>query len=315
MLDKNKIAVIGAGVMGPGIAQIFAEHGYNVDIWERFPENRERAKFKMQLALKNKQEAGELENADQVYARISFSPTMEECVKDAFFITEAIVEKEEIKRDIFYQLKDIAHPESIIASNTSALNIFEIAPPELLPRLLITHWYSPANLIPLVEVVKSEEASMETAETIVNLLKDCGKVPVLMKKFIRGYIVNRLQQCLNREIFYLIENGYCTAEDIDFAAKNSFIPRAMVLGLCKKIDFSGVDMSINNFKNGSYQLPEFDALPSFLQKMEDNGELGIKSGKGFYDYSNADMAELLSKRDRQLKEAFELNSKFSDDPV
>jgi 3-hydroxyacyl-CoA dehydrogenase len=148
------------------------------------------------------------------------------------------------------------------------------------------------------------------------MLKKCGKTAVLMKKFIQGYIVNRLQQCLNREVFYLLDNGYCDAEAIDLAAKASFVPRAVVLGLLKRIDFGGVDMTANNYKNRSYTMPENgDDLPSTLAQMVDEGKLGVKSGKGFYNYEGVDMSALKKKRDKQLFEVFKVAKKFIDDPV
>ena len=148
------------------------------------------------------------------------------------------------------------------------------------------------------------------------MLKKCGKTAVFMKKFIRGYIVNRLQQCLNREIFYLLDEGYCDAEAIDLAAKASFIPRAVVLGLLKRADFGGLDMTANNYKNHSYTMPEHgDEMPHVLEEHIEHGELGIKTGKGFYDYTGVDIEELKKKRDEQLFEVFRLAKKFMDDPV
>jgi 3-hydroxyacyl-CoA dehydrogenase len=196
------------------------------------------------------------------------------------------------------------------------MNIFEIVPEKLLPQQIICHWYAPPHMIPLVEVVKSEEAPAEYAQIALDLLKKCGKTAVLMKKFIRGYIVNRLQQCLNREVFYLLDNGYCDAEAIDLAAKASFIPRACVLGLCKRADFGGLDMTANNYKNKSYTMPENgDEMPETLRELVEAGNLGIKTGKGFYDYSDTDIEALKEKRDKQLFEVFRLEKKFLDDPV
>ena len=141
---------------------------------------------------------------DAIFGRVSFAMTVEEAVAGADFIQETIVENRDAKTDLYKQLAECVAPDVIIASNTSALNIFEIVPEKLLPQQIICHWYAPPQLIPLVEVVKSEQAPQEYADVAMALLKKCGKTAVLMKKFIRGYIVNRLQQCLNQEVFYLL---------------------------------------------------------------------------------------------------------------
>lgn len=181
--------------------------------------------------------------------------------------------------------------------------------------MVIAHWYAPAQLIPLVEVVKGEKAPEEYASITVELLEKCGKTPVLMKKFIRGYIANRMQMCLNQEVFYLLDNGYCTPEDIDKAVKASFIPRAVVLGLCKRADFGGLDMTANNYLNKSYTPPPEVDMPKTLAEHIEKGELGFKTGKGFYDYTGIDKQALLTKRDKQLFEIFKITKKLMDDPV
>lgn len=313
---KN-IAVIGAGTMGPGITQSFAAGGYSVNVWEPDDKNRESAKVRIYDGLKISGEQGLLDSSkiDEIYGRIRFAESLDDAVRETQFIMETIVEKEDVKRTFYKELAKLVSEDTIVASNTSALNIFDVVPPELLPQQLIVHWYGPAQLIPLVEVVKSPEAPQGFADETIEMLKACGKVPIQMKKFIRGYIVNRLLQCINREVFFLLDNGYCTPEDIDFAAKMSFIPRAMVLGICKKIDFGGVDMSINNYKNHSYQLPPDTGLPETLKKMEEEQAFGIKAGRGFYDYEGQDINALLEKRDVQLAEAYKLAMKFIEDPV
>ena len=317
--DIKKIAVLGAGTMGPGIAQVYATGGYEVVMWTRSESTRDKALASLKNQFATFVEEGEISqaDADAALARISFKQTVEEAVEGCQFIQETIVEKRDAKEALYAQLNDIVGGKDIIiASNTSALNIFEVVPESLLPQQIICHWYAPAQLLPLVEVVKSEQAPQEYADIAMALLKNCGKTAVFMKKFIRGYIVNRLQQCLHREVFNLIDNGYCDAEAVDLAAKASFIPRACVLGICKRIDFGGVDMSANNYINKSYTMPENgDELPKTLKELVDNGDLGIKTGKGLYDYTGVDIEALKLKRDKQLFEVFRLERKFLNDPV
>ena len=315
--DIKKIAVLGAGTMGPGIAQIYAMGGYPVTMWTRSEATREKAKTTLHNSLETFKEEGLLtEDVETIYARVDFALTVEECIAGADFIQETIVENRDAKTELYEKVAACVSPDAIIASNTSGLNVFELVPEKLLPQMTIAHWYAPPQLIPLVEVLKSEQAPEEYGQIVVDLLTKCGKTAVFMKKFIRGYIVNRLQQCLNQEVFYLIDNGSCDAEAIDLASKASFIPRAVVLGLCKRADFGGLDMTANNYKNKSYTMPaNGDEMPRTLQEHIDRGELGLKSGKGFYDYTGVDKQALLAKRDKQLFEIFKVAKKFMDDPV
>ncbi len=318
LANIKKIAVLGAGTMGPGIAQTYAMGGYQVTMWTRSENTRNKAIASLQSQLKTFAEEGELttEEAEAVMGRISFALTVKEAVAGADMIQETIVENRDAKTDLYNELAEYIDGDVIVASNTSAMNIFEVVPEKLLPQMIICHWYAPPHVIPLVEVVKSEQAPQEMADIAVQLLNNCGKTAVLMKKFIKGYIVNRLQQCLNREVFYLLDNGYCDAQAIDLAAKASFIPRACVLGLCKRADFSGLDMTTNNYKNKSYTMPvNGDEMPTSLAKLVEEGNLGIKTGKGFYDYEGVDIEELKKKRDKQLFEIFRVTKKFMADPV
>ena len=315
--DIKKIAVLGGGTMGPGIAQMFAMGGFSVSLWTRREATQKAGQETLYKSLQTFIEEGLLasDKLDETYARVTFTLELSEAVTGADFIMETIVENKDAKRELFQQIDQLAGTDCIIASNTSGLDVFALIPENRLCQAVIAHWYSPPQLVPLVEVVKGEQAPQEFSDITMELLEKCGKTPVLMKKFIQGYIANRMQMCLNQELFYLLDNGYCTPEDIDKAVKASFIPRAVVLGLCKRADFGGLDMTANNFKNKSYTMPPEVDMPTSLQGYIDRGELGLKTGKGFYDYSDVDKQEMLAKRDKQLFEVYKLAQKFMDDPV
>ncbi|MGI5971038.1 MAG: 3-hydroxyacyl-CoA dehydrogenase family protein [Oscillospiraceae bacterium] len=315
--DVNKIAVLGAGTMGPGIAQCFATGGYNVALWTRSEATREKARVTLHKNLETFAEEGVIDHKDieAIFGRVEFPLTVSQAVKNAELVMETIVENADAKKELYAELDGMLPEDTIIASNTSFLNIFEIMPERRLPCTVIAHWYSPPQLIPLVEVVKNEKTYPEYADIALKLLEKCGKTAVPMKKFIRGYIVNRMQMCMNQELFYLLDNDYCTPEDLDKAVKASIIPRAMVLGLCQRADFGGLDMTANNYRNKSYQLPPENPMPKTLAEHVEKGELGFKTGKGFYDYSGKDKQEILRKRDKQLFEAFKLAKKLMEDPL
>ena len=308
------IALIGAGTMGTTIAKVLASAGKTVQVWEPVADNRVKANQRLVAGLHTAVEKGKMsrEAADETLKRIVFASSLKEAVAGTQLIVEAVFEKAEVKRAFYEELLPLVQKDVIVASNTSALNVFELVPEELLPHQLITHWYAPADIVPLVEVVKSEAAPQWMADAVIELLRDAGKAPVQMKKFVQGYIVNRIQMCISREIYPLLDNGYCTPEDIDNAVKMSFAPRAMVLGICKKLDVSGTDVSIFNYRNN---MPEGTPVPKCLQKMEEEQAFGVKSGKGFYDYTGVDMDYMQEHMDEQLEDAFALAKQFMKDPV
>ncbi|WP_094603130.1 putative 3-hydroxybutyryl-CoA dehydrogenase [Sporomusa silvacetica DSM 10669] len=315
--DIKKVAVLGTGTMGPGIAQSFAIGGYEVCMYDRSVPAMEKARSILHSSLITFAEEGMIKQEDiaTIFKRVSFSETLEGAVAGADFIMETIVENREAKAELYTQLDKILPDDVYIASNTSFLNTFEITPERRLPYTVIAHWYAPPQLIPLVEVVRNDKTVPEVVNAVMSILNKSGKTPVCMNKFVPGYIVNRMQMILNQEVFYLLDNGYCTAEDIDMAVKASFIPRAMVLGLVQRFDFTGLDTSANNFKNKSYVMPEQNYHPTALFEHVDKGELGVKTGKGFYDYAGRSTEEVLAKRDKQLFEVFKIAKKLMSDLV
>lgn len=318
MKEIKKVTVMGAGIMGHGIAQIMTLAGATVTMYDINPAALEKAKKTLHIDYETFVEEDMLppEKVEPLYSTVDYTTDLKDAVEGADLVFEVVAERENIKRSVYQQLDEILPMGTIIASNTSAMNIFDLMPERRLPDTLIAHWYAPANVIPLVEVVGNKHTKPEVVEAIMDLLRRGGKEPVYMKKFIKGYIVNRLQQCLNREVFYLLDNDYCTPQDIDTAVMNSFIPRACVLGLCKRMDFGGLDMTANNYRNHSYEMPPHgDEMPRVLAEKIAAGELGVKTGKGFYDYTGMDIDELMAKRDRQLFEIFREERHLMEDPV
>jgi 3-hydroxyacyl-CoA dehydrogenase len=304
--DVNKVAVIGAGTMGPGLAQVFACAGRQVSLYSRSEGTLEKA---MSVAAANMQTFvahGLLEDdeAASALARITPTQSVSEAGAGADLIIESIAENLEAKRVVFGQLDEACPEHTIFTSNTSYLNIYEVVPERRLPRTVIAHWFAPPQIIPLVEVVKGEQTSDATVALVVDLLKKVDRVPVVMEKFVPGFCINRFLRIIGREVFFLLDNGYMTAEQLDLAVKASIIPRAMVLGFVQRYDFTGLDLSLNNLQNSDFLEPPIDNSPSSLVEHVEKGELGVKSGKGFFDYSDRDLREVLKTRDDALIEIF-----------
>ena len=313
----DKVTVVGAGTMGPGIAQIMAIAGSKVVLYDIVPEAVRKAKSSVESGLDTfvGNRTITAEQADQFKAAMSYTADLKEAVYGSDLIIEAIVEKASVKESVYKQLDELLPKDAVIASNTSFLNIFDLMPERRLPYTVITHWYSPPTMVPLVEVCPNEKTNPGIAEKISEQLRAGGKMPVTMKKFIRGYIVNRLQMCLNQEVYYLLDNGYCEPEDIDNALKASFIPRAMVLGIMQKTDFGGLNMTANNYRNKSYTMPPAVDMPKTLADHIAKGETGVAAGKGYYDYRGQDLIEIYGKRDRQLFAAYKLQMELMKHPL
>jgi 3-hydroxybutyryl-CoA dehydrogenase len=299
----KRVLVVGAGTMGHSLAMVFAQGGYEVDLVDV---NRELLTKALSLIRSNLETLSKMKmitsySIPKTLKRIHPSTSLDVAAK-ADFVIEAISENPRAKRKLLQSLDQICPPRTILASNTSYLNIFALAKTKRPQKVLITHWWAPPHLIPLVDVVKGPRTSKETVETIRVLLVKLGKTPVVMKKFVPGYIVNRLQRAMAREIFHLLDHGYATARDIDTAMKNSLGIRIPVVGVVQRYDFTGLDLVSNFEKNPSIHLVSKDVRPKTLTHLVKKGHLGVKSGKGFYDYSSKRMSDVLRERDIKLIE-------------
>jgi 3-hydroxybutyryl-CoA dehydrogenase len=305
--DVKKVAVIGAGTMGPGLAQVFATAGYEVALYSRTEETLQKAQSVMASNLQTFVEQRLLEQHDvpQILARIYPTRSLEEAGEGADVLVETSAEDREVKRSLYERLDGICPARTVFTSNTSYLNIYELMPERRLPQTVIAHWFAPPHIIPLVEVVKGERTAPETAEFVCDLLKKVDRVPSVMEKFVPGFCVNRILRIIGREVFFLLDNGYMTPEQLDIAVKASIIPRAMVLGFVQRYDFTGLDLSYANLQNPTFIEAPVDNQPRSLKERVERGELGVKSGRGFFDYDDRPLEEVLRERDVALIRVFE----------
>jgi 3-hydroxyacyl-CoA dehydrogenase len=314
---ENKIAVLGAGTMGPGIAVSYLLGGYEVAMYSRRESTLEQARKVVagSLSLFTEEDLISAAHAEDAMNRLQLTTDLAFAVADAWYIAETIVENPEAKTALYQQLDALLPEDIIIASNTSYLDIFDLMPQRRLPYTVISHWYAPAHILPLVEVVKGDKTLPSVMDRTVSLHKQCGKQPVRMEKFIPGFIVNRMQSAMGREVSYLIENGYCTAEELDLAVKTSLMPRGLLLGLVQRLDFNGLDMVAHSMRNKSYSPAPVTAHPHYILDPVERGEYGIKSGKGIYDYSHMPREEVLRIRDKQLLRSVRLGEDFLQQPL
>jgi len=292
--------------MGPGLAQVFACAGHEVALYSRTAATLEKA---LTIAASNmetfvRHDLLSSAGAAAALARIMPTQSVAEAGTGAGLVIESVAENMDAKRAVFEELDGACPDEALFTSNTSYLNIFDVVAERRLPRTIIAHWFAPPQIIPLVEVVKGPKTSPGTVDTMVELLKKVDRVPVVMEKFVPGFCINRFLRIIGREVFFLLDNGYMTADQLDLAVKASIVPRAMVLGFVQRYDFTGLDLSLNNLKNSDFLEPPIDNAPSSLVEHVEKGEMGVKSGKGFFDYSDRDLRDVLRTRDDALIDVF-----------
>ena len=299
-MAKSKIAVIGAGLMGHGIAQVFALAGHDVGITDLAAPLLATVKERIAANL------ADLGDDPRAVDRVTPVPALADCVKAADFIVEAAPENLEIKQKLFAEIEAAARPDAILASNTSVIQITAIMQHlKRRERALGTHWWNPPFLVPLVEVIGTEWTSPAAIDFTMKLHKDAGKTPAHVKKDVPGFIGNRLQHALWREAIALVEHGICDAETVDTVIKAAFGRRIAVLGPLENADLIGTDLTLAIHQN---VLPHIEsrAGPSpYLEKLVADGKLGFKSGEGFRKWTPEQQAELRAKVVQHLKKARE----------
>lgn len=302
---STRVVVLGAGVMGPGIALVFAEHGFPVSLCEPNPDALQAGMAALADALLLKQEAGLCSPQDVAHALARVAPCLgsDAALPQADLVIEAVPENRETKRAVFAQIEQQAPGHAVVWSNTSTLDVFALASAALAPRLLVAHWFAPPHILPLVEVVSPASVPAPLRDESVALLRALGKAPVLLDKFVPGFVINRLLRALGREAFAMIEDGVISIAALDVAVRTSLAPRMQVLGLMQRYDYTGLQLSLRNLGDPDIVDAPVDRSPAPLQERVARGELGVSSGKGFYDYAGRTPLQLQRERDLRLWQA------------
>lgn len=287
MFLRRSIAIVGGGLMGAGIAQVFASAGHAVTVFEPTPAVRATVRLRIAEALR-------LYSLDEsAAATVEVTDDLGHAVERADYVTEAAPEKLELKHSIFADLVALAPAGAILASNTSVIPIHRIAAGlASRERIVGTHWWNPPALIPLVEVIQSVDTSDATIRTTMDLLTSVGKKPAHVTKDVPGFVANRLQHALWREAIAMVAAGVCDAATLDACVKNSFGLRLAVLGPLENADLVGLDLTLDIHKTIIPELSRLDRPDPYLEAQVDAGRLGFKSGAGFRAWTENDMSML-----------------------
>jgi len=306
---RERVMVVGGGMMGCGIATVAVLAGHPVTVVETAERARAAGPDRVRALLDELESNGLARQgaAAEAIRAVAFSGDIEKTAEGAYFVIEAIIENLTAKQDMFRRLDNLLPPEIPIASNTSGLRITDIAASALHPeRMATAHFWFPAHLVPLVEVVMGDRTSCDVAEWIVRTLRSWGKSPVLVKRDLPGQLANRILQAVIREASNIVEIGLASPEDVDTAVKMGMGIRFPAWGPLEHVDAVGVDLC---------QAVQNTVLPGISDRHEANasfeemvkaGNLGYKTGKGFYDWSVKDMDLLARKRNEFIIQALKI---------
>ena len=292
--DVKRTVVVGAGVMGHSMAHVFAQAGIEVNLVDL---NETVLEHAMDLIKGNLETLAEFQKVSgddipEILARIHPYTDLAGGAEGVDFAVEAVAEVPDVKREVFSQLDQFCPGDTVIASNTSSLDIFSIAQIIRPERLVVAHWFAPPHIIPLVEVVPGPETSQEVVELTANLMKRLGKKTVIMREFVPSFIVNRIQHSISQAVWEMLEKGWATPEEIDLAIKLSLGIRLPIVGVVQTTDFTGLDLIYDIMKGGGRVSP-------LVEEKVRQGHLGVKTSKGVYDYGGRSEVEILKKRDRR----------------
>jgi len=303
MKEIKTILVVGAGVMGHGFAQTFALNGLDVLLMDQSRELLDRARVWIRENLEFMVELDLIQppEIEAALSKISFTSDLDASAAKADYVLEAITEDLELKKSLFKQLGTVAGPDVILATNTSSYDINELANVTRNPqRVLGTHWFHPPPITPAVEIIPADATSRETIDQAIALMERIGKFPTMCKSA-PGFVANRIQFAMVAEALAIVEQGLASPEEVDRIVKSSFGFRLSAFGPFEIIDQAGLDTyrAIFDYLYDKLGAEQFKP-PRILSDLIDQGRLGLKSEKGFYDHEGGAAEALKRKRDSRL---------------
>lgn len=304
-MDFHKAAVIGTGMMGPGIAASLALGGVASTIVSRSDSGARQGHEAAARALRLLAEAGlaDARLVQEALSRLAAGADLEAAAAGADLVIESIPESMPLKQALWARLEAVVRPETVLASNTSGLSITEMASRCAHPeRVVTTHFWNPPHLMPLVEIVRGRRTAQAVVDALQDLLQRCGKVPVVVLKDRPGQLGNRLQMALVREAINIVAEGIAAAEDVDRAAKLGFGLRLPVYGILEHQDIVGLELGYAVCDYVCRDLNNEPRAPKLYQEKIARGETGAASGHGFHDWTKKSAGEVKERRDRWLIE-------------
>ncbi len=298
MSERAHISIIGAGLMGHGIAQVFAQAGHKVRVYDAYSASLDTLHTRIESNLRD------LDEPADCLSLVSGHADLGEALAGARFVFECAPEKLELKREIFAKLEALAPKDAVIASNTSVMPIGSIVGDlATRTRMLGTHWWNPPFLVPLVEVVGTPDTELRHIESMMALLSAAGKTPVRVMKDVAGFVGNRLQHALWREAIALVAEGICDARTVDTVIKASFGRRLAVLGPLENSDLIGTELTLDIHKTIIPALDRSTGPNPYLDKLMSEGKFGVKSGEGFMAWTPEEAQTLRKRVFAHLKKA------------
>ena len=285
--------------MGASMSQIFAKYGYDVTVYDAFEQALEKGKELVKINQTAAVESGEAtrEEADRIISSLKFTSDIND-LKDSDIVIESIIEKLDIKQEFWHKLSHLARPDAILTTNTSGLSIDAIAKDIVgKHRFLGMHWMNPSHLIPCIEIIRGTETDDESTDAVIKLAHAVGKKTTVCKKDVPGFILNRIQLAILRECISLVEDGIADVEDVDACMKYGLGFRYAAYGPFEVVDFGGVDTFHHIAEYLNPLLCNETKVQDLIDKLYKDGNYGVKSGKGFYNYSGKDP---ITERDKKF---------------